>query len=306
MAFAKATLISRIRRRLNDDPWHDICTEAMDTTETDLSVADTTKWAVGDIVEFQDDGEQCLVTVLTSSTVLTVIRAVNGSPSATPGTGTTHAINGDIVKNPVYQYIQIEQAISAAIAELWPYVYKKITTSVTPLTTGENYYSVAATVEGISSAVQLSTATVDKPQFYGLRRSAYPIELVVGLPDNFPGTEDTGKAVWIPRTYNTTNAILVNGIGRITDTVATSSYSDLTDGNEVQCVVYFALAELVASTDIIRSTGTDTSMNDQSVSPGRRSQLSEVWYQKGLRRRRQWEMDLHTSLPKLPSYRKVV
>mgnify|MGYP000154892807 CR=1 FL=1 len=56
-------------------------------------VADTTKYAIGNIVEFQDDGEQCLVTALASATTLTVIRNFNYSVTSTAGTGTSHSLS---------------------------------------------------------------------------------------------------------------------------------------------------------------------------------------------------------------------
>src|SRR3990172_21840 len=109
MAFAKATLIQRIRTRLNDNPFQTACTEAMDASETDLDVAATSKFDVGDIVEFQDDGEQCLVTALADTDTLTVIRGFNGT------TATTHSSGVLTAKNPVFAYKQIEDAIAEVL-----------------------------------------------------------------------------------------------------------------------------------------------------------------------------------------------
>ena len=298
MSMVKSTLVSRVRRLLNEDPWHDICTEVMDNSETGLDIADTTKWSVGDYVEFQDNGEQCLVTALPSATTLTVVRGVNGTTAA------THAINGDIVKTPTFQYIQVTQAITSVVYDLWPHVYKKVAATLTPSTTSGGYYSVAAEMVDLSSVVQMSTSDIEFPQFYGERRSLYPIELVQGLPSGFPGVATTGKAVHIPYLYNGTKTILVNGIGKLTDTeTAPGTYDDFSAGVESDTVAYFTVEELVASSDVSRSTGTDTTMNDQSVTPGRRSDIAlVVWHKKGLRARGRWEEDLRQTLPRLQSF----
>jgi len=304
MAFSQATLINRVRVRsgTGQEDKHDICTEAMDTTETGLDVADTTIWAVGDVVQFEDDGELCLVTALASSTVLTVVRNYLFSVTATAGTGTTHSINADIVANPIFSQKAIKEAIDEVIRSLWPWVYIKVTTDLTP-STSTHYYSVAATFEDLSSAMQRNLGTEAKPLYYGGRRSYFPIELLKNLPDNFPDTEDTGRAVYIPRLHNTTNTIRVSGIRRLTATVTGGNYDDLTDGVEVDCVMNLAVAELLEGSDSGRSTGDDVSMSDQSVAPGRRSAIGEtVWQRRGMAKRHQWERELRLTLPRMERF----
>jgi hypothetical protein len=304
MAFAQATLVKRIRARLGEVEWHDICTEAMDATEVGLDVADTTKWSIGEVVEFQDDGELCLVTAIPGGTTLTVIRNYQLSVTATPGTGTTHSINADIVKDPHFRYSAIIQAIDATIGDLWPHVGAAEVTTITPVA-GVRYYSVAAVIEALSSAEQHAVGSIAKAQFYGGKRSAYPIELVRGIGDNFPTTEDTGKAVWIPRLYNTTNTIKVIGVRPVTNAISGGNYTDLTDGVQVECVMYLTISELLAATDVPRLTSEDTSMHDASVTPGRRSFVADdIWHRRGVQARARWRRDLRTSLPRLGSYQR--
>lgn len=291
MAFTKATLIQRIRHLLRDNSWRDACTEAMDASEVDLSVANSARYAVGSIVEFQDDGEQCYVSAITDGTTLAVTRGVNGT------TASTHSSGAVIVKNPGFSYKQIEEAIGAAIRGLWPYVYKKIETTVTPVV-GEKFYAPTTGTLDISSAVQLTTDDPDKPFFYGTRRSAYPIFLHQNVPTAF-SQETGGTTIEIPHFRNTTNDVLVNGIGKITTTVATGDYSDLTDGVEVDCVAYYAAARLVMVTDISRTTLSDVSMNDQSVRPGTRTSIGQMWKEEAKQLRNQWEEDLRYSLPRM-------
>ena len=90
----------------------------------------------------------------------------------------------------------------------------------------------------------------------------------------------------------------MNGIGKITDTVSGSNYSDLTDGLEVECVQFLAVAELVAATDISRVTQEDIEMGLASVNSGQRTGVAAYWERKGLVRKAQWQLDLMTNLPR--------
>lgn len=294
MAFSKTTLITRIRRLLHDNPFQDICTEAMDATEVGLDVADGTKWQVGDIVEFTDDGEKCLTTAITSNT-LTVVRNFNFSVTTTAGTGTSHSISTAILKNPVFGYAETVDAIEESIQSLWPYTYKKITQTITPVS-GEWYYSATATILGISSAVQLTEGTPTRPFFYGINGSMYPIQLIRNMPTAFSGST-TGSSFHIPTFNNLVKTVLVNGIGRVTDGVTSGDYDDLTDGLEVDCVTFYTASRLIATTDISRATQEDIKMSEESARVGDRSQIAAYWENQALAVRRQWERELQITLP---------
>ena len=293
MAFAKATLISRVRKSLNDNPFVDVCTEAMDTTETDLSVADTTKYDVGAIVEFQDDGERCLVTALASATVLTVIRNFDG---ATPGTGTTHAINGQILRDPVFPYNTIVEEIEASLRGLWPHVYKLKAYTITPVA-GTTWYELddggdISTAMEISGVVQ---SVNSKPFWYGTRRGSYPVEIYHNVPTTIAGS---GVAVNIPFLRSTATNITVNTIAKITAATSGSNYTDISEGIQADTIRYFAVAGCIANTDISRMTQEDISMSDESVRPMSRTQLSMFWENKAIRERRKWEHELRVTLPR--------
>jgi hypothetical protein len=298
MAYSRATLVQRIRHNLNpQDDYYEPNTDNVGAGDLTVDVPDGTKWTFGDILEWQEDGDQAFVRSVAGN-VLTVFRNWNGTTAAAHDGSVTAKI---VAKSPTFQYVKIIEAITEAIDELWPYVYTSTTVAITPSLT-EKYYSAAATVEGISSAIQLDTNVPDKPVTYGGRRSIYQISLVRGLPNNFPQpAENTGKAYYIPRRHNIVNTINVKAIRRITDTVTPPNYDDLSAGVEISAVMYFAIDHLLAASDIPRLTGQDTNMSDQSVGAGRRSQISEnVWRRKGLRARYQWEEDLRHSLPILP------
>jgi len=299
MALAKATVVRRIRRILNDNPFQDTCTEAMDTTETGLDVADTTKYDVGAVVEFQDDGEQCLITVLASATTLTVIRNYNG---AAPGTGTTHAISGAILRDPVFSYNQIEEAVDATLRGLWPHVYKAVTMSITPVA-GTSWYEIdeptadnATEMLELSSITQVDSNTPTGYRYYGERRGMFPAYLHMDVPTTIAGS---GVALYIPTLANT-NTITVKGIGKLTATLATTNYADISDGVEADTVVYYAVSRLVAATDISRSTQEDISLSDQTVVSGRRTSLAAYWQREAQKSRYTWERELARTLPRKP------
>src|SRR3989304_4378138 len=130
MSYSQQTLVSETRQILRDNSWHDICTEAMDTTEVGIDVADGTQYVAGDIVEFQDDGELCLVPTVVA-TARTVIRNHPFSVTTAAGPGPPHSINADIVKNPTYRYVQITQAVAKVLRSLWPGDYKKDSSQIT-------------------------------------------------------------------------------------------------------------------------------------------------------------------------------
>lgn len=292
-AFAQATLIQRIRTVLNDNPALDTCVEAMDSSEVGLDVTDGTKYAAGIVVEFQDvDGEQCLVTSVSSNT-LTVVRGYNGTTAA------SHSISTLMAIDPTFSYIEITSAISASIRSLWPHVYKKISESVTPVTTGNRYYDLAAgsaTLKEISSAYQIIGSGNTSSVFsYGEHRGAYPIDLMFNMPTSKVAS---GIAYYIPYLRATDTVILVNGIAEITDTVATLLYSDLVDGIQIDCVTYYAAARLLASSDISRTTQEDISMGDQTVVPLRRTSLAQFWKDKGDKERFRWQQELKITLPR--------
>jgi hypothetical protein len=303
MAYSQARLIHRIRQAAGEDSWHDICTEAMDTTETGLDVADTAKWSIGDVVEFQDDGEMCLVTALPSGTTLTVIRNYLLSVTDTAGTGTAHSINADIVKTPVFRFSQVTEAIQRAIEELYPRVYKVLAVQlITPLA-GQLAYEISAVSEDLIRVQQLSTSAAPNlfMQQYGGYRNWFPAVIERGLPNDYPAAGATsGRAIRFEQLYNLTNQIRVEAAARITDTVSGGNYQDFSDGFEVSTVLYYSVAELADGAGLHRLTANDVGMGDQSVSPGQRERYGgSVWRSKGRAARQKWEEFLRDTAPRM-------
>ena len=295
MSYAQATLVNQTRQLLSVDDSHYLSNEAMDTTELGLDVTDGTQWSVGDVAEFQDDGELCLVQSISSNT-LTVIRNYLYSVTTTAGTGTTHSTSADLVKNPVYRFSQVTQAVAAALRNLWPHVYKKVQTTITPVS-GTYWYKVDAEMYELSRVVQKRTDNKTLT-FYGRRREGFPVSIEHDLPASFPEAT-TVAAVKFDRFDNYTNTVLVTGIAPLNDDVTTNAYDDISEGVQAETVKYLAAAELIGSRDIYRTTEQDASMGDQATSPGASTRLAAYWRREGIVKREQWKAELRTTLPRM-------
>src|SRR5436853_1093603 len=125
MAYAIASLIQSARHLLDDNPWTDALTNSPASGGTTYSVADTTLYDKGNVLE-TDDGDLAIVTALASSTNLTVRRSVYGATAAAHTSGDT------LTKDPVFRYVQIKEALTRVIDNLWPHIWKIGTYSVTP------------------------------------------------------------------------------------------------------------------------------------------------------------------------------
>lgn len=281
------SLISQIRRILNDNPRIDTCLEAMDSSETGLDVGDGTLYSEGVVVEFQDNGEQCLIKSVSSNT-LTVIRGYKGT------TASTHDNNTTICVDPVFQYIQVAQAISASINGLYPYVYKELNDTITPVSGTKWYDSAAPTMLEISSATQITADGTDV-FYYGVDRGAYPLDILHNVPTAIAAS---GVGYRVPFLRNTVNDININGIAPLTDTTSSGTYVDFSEGVQTDCIIYYAVARLIGATDISRTTQEDIGMSDESVKPGSRTQLSAYWDNKARQERNKWQMELEITLPR--------
>ena len=181
-------------------------------------------------------------------------------------------------------------------------MYKEVNQSITPVV-GQKWYEIdeastnSTEILDLSSVVQVYGATgFERIMFYGDRRTgAYPANLEFNLPTSLVAS---GVGLYLPYLRNTTNTITVNGIGKITPTVSGGNYSDLTDGVQVDCVMYLSMAKLIHWTDISRSTQEDVTMSDESIRPLVRTQLAASFERLGYEARRRWEEELRRTLPR--------
>lgn len=293
MSFSQATLVQRVRTIMGDNPFAVPCTDNVAQGDTTIDVPDGTEWSEGNVGEYQDDGEQFYVRSVSSNT-LTVIRGWNGTTAAAhDGSGTAKVI----FKNPRVSYIKITTAVTQVMNALNPYVYRTHSFTITPTAT-ETWQDVGASNTAIHSLIQVTqalTATSPKRVFYyGMRNGAYPVALAKNLPTS---VATNTVALYMPYLKDETATINVLAAAPIDATVATGSYSYISEGVEVDSVVYFTAAELLGAMDVIRTTQEDVAQGDTGTKPLQRTQLADYWRRRGTEARRQWEEQLRRDYP---------
>lgn len=155
MATTATTLVSRVRRFLNDWPDLDQLTVDMNSSGTTATVADTSKYAVN--WRFQVGQEIMRITAIPSSQNLTVIRGAFGTTPAAHSTGDT------ILIRPAFSDLEILDAVNAGINATFPYYYKAVLdTSLTA--DGSSYeYTVPA---GLTYLAKVETRESGSPYYY--------------------------------------------------------------------------------------------------------------------------------------------
>ncbi len=275
----KTTLIQRVRDLLGEPGWDTTLstTNLTSTSTTTISVPDATIWDFGAVAEMQDDGEQMYVRSTTVTTnVLTVIRGYNGTTATT-----THATNTIIRRDPFFTYKKIQDSIELIAQSLWPYCWKKVTATVTPVAS-QVWYDLAADAMALINVSQLNTSATPTAYYvYGSKGSRLP----VGLKFNVPATLATsGTAIFFPRGFAKigTDNVQVDYAAKITAgvTVTTNVYTDISDGILAECVAHGAASRLMYLSELPRVTQQDLGMADSSVTPGSRTRAArDMWAQ---------------------------
>lgn len=289
MAFAKATLIQRVRDILGTEEFEDRIT-ADPTTGTTITVPDTTKWAKGNVLEFQDDGERALVRSIDTSTTMTVKRGHGGTTAAS-----SHASGVVIIRNPVYPYSRISDAITQTINTLWPWAWHQEEVQITPDITNKRWYNLTATCIDLIQAFQLTDGTPTRVRYFGHNGSLKPITIARGLPTSLVAS---GVGVLFDRgLYDSDNTIYVHCRAKVLTTVSGGNYSDLTDGIETETVAWGAAARLVMAREIPRISEDDTSMGDATVEPGNRWSIGREVQRKYKELLNDWYDELMRTIP---------
>ena len=299
MAFSQATMVARIRHILNDNAFYEGGLTVAGAGTTTLAVADGTLYDKGAVLEWQDNGEQVLVTNVSSNN-LTIVRGYRDTAALSQA----HSSQA-ILKDPVFSFVQVTDAVTATMNGLYPYVYRLVSFTLAPLTNGNKYYELTS-ASGNNAVIELSQVSQEAGTgnssvvfFYGDRPGAYPVTLLRDLPTS---KVTSGVALWIPFLRDVTNNIAVLGIAEIDDTVSGSNYSYISDGVEVNCIIYGAVSRLVSENDISRATQDDTTMYDASVKPFNRTQLAMYWDNRSLTERHKWEAKLRARTPRLKKW----
>jgi hypothetical protein len=113
-----ATLVNRTRRFVGDIPDLDTITASCTSSATSISVADTTKYTVGQKIEL--DYETMLVRALASGTSLTVSRGMFDSTAA------THASGASVLRPPNFLFADYRDALNSALDACFPLLYREV------------------------------------------------------------------------------------------------------------------------------------------------------------------------------------
>jgi hypothetical protein len=196
VSFSQGTLIQRVRDLLTDNPWATTFTGNINNSTTTVPVPDGTRWDEGAVGEWQDTGEQWYTQSVAANN-LTVIRGWNGTTAAAHN-GSVTAIT--ILRDPTFSYKKVQDAIELIMQQLWPYVYKKVTTSVVPVN-GTVWYDLNAAALALISVTQASSTTPYRLYRYGQKGTGAPVGIQMNVPSAIGAS---GTAIGFPRGFQTT------------------------------------------------------------------------------------------------------
>ncbi len=164
MAISSSALVQRVRDILEDRPLQDTSTTT--GTGTTLTVADTTLYSPGVVLEWQTGAvgyEQMYVKSITNGTDMVVVRGFNGT------TAESHTSGDTIIANPTFTGRNIQQSITAILQDSFPQAWVPGTVSLT-WTGTTKWYNLNALTLGIVSVTQIKNTTVVD---YGRFRDKY-------------------------------------------------------------------------------------------------------------------------------------
>jgi len=241
VALAKATVVARVQRLLNDRPWETTSTTA--TTSATVAVPDGTQWDTGDILEWTysatGQGEQAYVRSVSGNNLAT-LRGYGSVAAA------AHTSGDRVIKNPTFKYDDVIESIDETLNGLWPNAWKAVQQAVTPSASARWIDSGLSAAEqdavvDFSSAVQVYNT--DNIGLYGPHQRRR-----IAIRRNMPtGTWSSGFAVRFPDGfYDPTASVTVTFRGKITDTITGSNYEDLDAAHSLaEAVVWLAAARLI-------------------------------------------------------------
>lgn len=279
-------MVQKVRNLVNDQPFVDKNTSDPGGAGTTFDVADGSNYERGNILEFQDNGEQVLVRSVATNT-LTVYRAQNGTTAQAHGVGSTFVVN------PVVSYTQITGSVDDTTKTLWPYVYYVQEYDVT-VASGTQWYNLGATALELIQVLQLQPGTPTRPFFYGARGNAYPVAIRRNLPAALVAS---GVGLYLPYLRDTTNHVFVQVAEEITAVQSGGNYTRIEDGLMQDMIVYGATARVVAALDVPRVTEDDVTMSDQTVNPGSRIRVSSYFDSKYIELRNQLRLRQQSTHP---------
>jgi hypothetical protein len=152
----EAAMVDRAIRRIDDDSYTDIATNAPGASGASLTVATdaTQRYSVGDTLDWYDNDsyEAALVTAV-AATTLTIRRGHWQT------TGFAHAANAVFRVNPRFISAEILEHVRDSVEQLWPDIYEVKSATYTDAT--DLWYALPADAEELLQVYQLAGSTPD-------------------------------------------------------------------------------------------------------------------------------------------------
>jgi len=250
MTVSTQDAIPRVRDQLGelgDQTW--ITTGSAASTVSSVVVASGTDWDVGSIGEFESTGGEQFKVLSVSGNTLTVVRGWAGTSASIQAADTV------IIRDPIFSYRQIEQALIEALNRLWPYCFIVENISITPSPSNTIWYNLTDTILGVLSIIQLTDDAVADARAYGTPRgNRYnkDFNFERGLPTALVAS---GTGITFPKgVFSLTNTIYIRGLAAIT---GSDDIEDSTRLPVANAVVTGALARLCREPQFRRIINTE-------------------------------------------------
>jgi len=293
MSLSQATLIQRVRNLLDDDYWETTQTGSYTAGGTTVGVPDGGRWEEGNIGEWQDTGEQFRV-ISVSVNTLTI---KGGHRGTTPA---NHSAGVVILHSPDFTYASIVDAISLTIQSLWPYVWKVGSTTVTPALP-TLWYTLSTSAIDLVRVTQQYSSSPARFGVYGARDTGKPVSFGRTVPT---AMGIGAQALGFPQGFfDNTNTIYVDYRAKLTDTIATNNYSDLSDGILAEIVAFGAAARLMLPKEASRVSAEDANQGDSSVAPGARMSVTDYLHRKFVELRNNYHEELMVTSGPMKTWR---
>lgn len=280
MSYSQETLIQKIYALLEiQHDFFSAITGTINSSVTTVGVTDGTEWAIGDVLEFQPDGELARVRGI-STNDLTIIRGAFGTTAA------AHTNGDSVVKNPSVPRQTVKDSIEAVFQEVWPLAWKTDTVAITPANNTE-WYDTASDIVDLVSAYQVYTpAAVDKLGIYGDKGGEKPIIFSKNLPS---ALVTSGKGIGFPGgLYDASTDIEVTYRTQLLGTVNTGSYTEISAGIAVEVIAYGAATRIAMGKESPKTLLEDQAMGEHNTASGDRLALATFLDNKYRRALNQW------------------
>lgn len=156
-----ATVITDVRRMVQDEPWEDYLGGAYTAGGATVTVTTYTMWEAGDRMDFpgvdsSGSYEEMRVKTTPSSTTVSVKTGHNDT------TNQNHANGAVILKNPRFGTDQIAKAITHVVnTRLWPDIWVVATSSITPSPGTTVIYDLPSDYESFISLAQVASGALE-------------------------------------------------------------------------------------------------------------------------------------------------